>query len=113
MKKYLILLTIGVLFICNSLSGCEQSAVESKVNKIVGTWITDSVYDTLRLNSDGSCRKFTYDGTWSIEGNRLTLVYTVHSRSYTHEYDFYFTNFNNSLTLVTVNSGHRLTYSRQ
>ena len=113
MKKYLIILMISVLFICNSLSGCEQAAVKSGVNRLVGAWITDSVYDTLRLNSDGSCRKFTYEGTWSAEGNRLVLVYTVHSRSYTHEYDYYFSNFNNTLTLITVDSGYRIVYTRQ
>jgi len=113
MEKHLMIIFIGFLFICSSLSGCEQAAVKSNVNRLVGTWITDSLYDTLRLDSDGSCMKFTYEGTWSTEDDRLILVYTVHSRPYTYVYDCYFSNFNNTLTLISVDSGYSITYTRQ
>jgi hypothetical protein len=113
MEKHLMIILVGFSFICYSLSGCEQAAVKSNVNSLVGTWVTDSIYDTLRLDSDGRCMKFTYEGTWSIEEDRLTLVYTVHSRPYTYAYDYYFSDFNNTLTLTSVDSGYSITYTRR
>ena len=113
MNKHLVVLGMAVLLLIVGLSGCEQVGIQSEENRFAGTWKTDSLYDTLTLRSEGTCKKFTYDGTWSIKDGKFTLIYTARTNPQTYIYEYSFSNNNNTLTLTNIDTGTPLVYTKQ
>lgn len=112
-----IIMICGVIFLMLSmfLSGCNESgiSIDGDGSKLVGTWRTDSVYDALTLNSNGKCKKFTYDGTWFLEDEKLVINYEVRNKPYEYTYYYSFSDNNNTLSLTNIDSGYTIIYSRK
>jgi hypothetical protein len=108
-------IALGVLFIsiCIIFSGCGEivGTVTSEEDKFIGVWVTDSIYDRLVFSSDGRCRKFRYDGTWSVHNGKITLTYAIVTKPYNYTYNYSFGN--NTLTLTNVDSGISMIYTKQ
>jgi len=117
MNKNLLILGVAALLIpVVGLSGCNEiigSKILTDGEKLVGTWTTDSPYDTLTLYSSGKCKKFTYDGTWSIQNGKLVLIYAAGSNPHEYTYGYSFSNNNNTLTLTNIDTGHSLVHTRK
>lgn len=119
MNKNLSILGIAVLLITVvGLSGCNEiigSKILTDEEKLVGTWRTDSLYDMLTLYSNGKCKKFTYDGTWSIQDGKLVLIYAIAlgKNPHEHTHDYSFSNNNNTLTLTNIDTGYTLVHTRK
>jgi len=116
--KIVIIMGSIILLVCASFSGCIQRGItgESEEKKFIGTWNSDSVYDTLVISSGGILRKFRYSGTWDLDGDKLILNYGSGSKSYNHTYYYSFTNYslsNYTMVLINVENGNSLTYTRQ
>lgn len=118
-NRLLIALTMSfILLIVIGFSGCEEltgSTTLTESDILVGTWMTDSYYDALTLYSNGKCRKFRYDGTWSLENGKLVLIYsiTVGKNERRDIYDYYLSNDNNTLTVTNIETDHTLVYNRK
>ena len=116
MNKKFIILSIILLFLLMGLSGCyDRGGVTLKgdEDRIVGTWVTDSPYDTLTFTASGKCKKFTYDGTWEIEDEKLIIVYEMRSKPIENTYQYSFSDNNSTLTLININNGYTLIYSKK
>tara|TARA_B110000467_G_C18173360_1_gene396441 strand:+ start:108 stop:539 length:432 start_codon:yes stop_codon:yes gene_type:complete len=105
MKKYINY--IGLLTLIVFFTNCDdKSSTESTVDPLVGVWVwtsttmTDGIEtisespstgntETIILNEDGSCSyigqnpegSYTGSGTWSTNGNKLTLIVTFSGES--------------------------------
>ena len=118
-NRLLIALTMSfILLAVVVFSGCEEltgSTALTENDILVGTWMTDSYYDTLTLYSNGKCRKFRYDGTWSLENGKLVIMYSiaVGKEQYRYIYDYYLSNDNNTLTVTNIETDHTLVYNRK
>ena len=118
-NRLLIALTISfILLAVVGFSGCEElmgSTTLTESDILVGTWMTDSYYDTLTLYSNGKCRKFRYDGTWSLENGKLVLKYSiaVGKNERRDIYDYHLSNDNNTLTVTNIETDHTLVYNRK
>ena len=118
-NRLLIALTISsMLLVVVGFSGCEELIGSTAVTEneiLVGTWMTESYYDTLTLYSNGKCRKFRYEGTWSLENGKLVLRYSIalDKDSYRYIYDYYLSNDNNTLTVTNIETDHTLVYTRK
>ena len=115
MNKNFMVLSVILLFLLMGFSGCYDRGITlvGNENRIVGTWVTDSPYDTLTFNANGKCKKFTYDGTWEIEGEKLIIIYEMRSKPVENTYYYSFSNNNSTLTLTNINIGYTLTYSKK
>jgi hypothetical protein len=116
MNKKFIFSVIILLFLFLNLSGCYDRggvALLGSNSILVGTWVTDSPYDTLTLNANGKCKKFIYDGTWEIEDNKLTIIYEMRSRPIEKIFYYSFSNDNTTLTLTTLDTGYTLIYNKK
>ena len=118
-NRLLIALTMSfILLAVVGFSGCEElmgSTALTENDILVGTWMTDSYYDTITLYSNGKCRKFRYDGTWSLENGKLVIMYSiaVGKEQYRYIYDYYLSNDNNTLTVTNIETDHTLVYNRK
>jgi hypothetical protein len=113
MNKLLIIFGIIVIFIC--FSGCTDlgSTVTSEEDKFIGTWSTESIYEQLTFYSNERCRKFRYEGTWSIQDDIITITYAAGSKPYSYRYYYYYYYFyNNTMTLKNVDTDISTVYTK-
>jgi len=115
MNKNFMVLSVILLFLLMGFSGCYDRGITlvGNENRIVGTWVTDSPYDTLSFTANGKCKKFTYDGTWEIEDEILTIIHEMRSKPIENTYYYSFSDDNNTLTLTSVDTGYTLIYSKK
>ena len=115
MNRIIMLSGVIFLMLLMFLSGCFESGItlEDAGSKLVGTWRTDSVYDTLILSSNGKCKKFTYDGTWFLEDDKLIINYEMRNKPYEYTYYYSFSDNNNTLSLTNVDNDYTIIYSRK
>ena len=103
MNKNLIILVIAILLICvGFLSGCnEQSSEESK---FLGTWIDDTGETTI-FHENGTTTSILGDlqgtGTWKLENDRLIITF----QGLILTFDYSFSNNDETLTLINVDTG--------
>ncbi|UCH71697.1 MAG: hypothetical protein JSW62_04680 [Thermoplasmatales archaeon] len=115
MEKQLAILLVSFLLITVGLSGCildeiVGTSTSSEKNRFVGTWVTDSLYDRLVLLENGKCKKFTYDGTWVVENDKIILTYAAGSKPHNYTYYYFFHDDNVNLTLTPVGTDDTCDY---
>lgn len=114
MNKHLLILGIAILLICVGLSGCnEQTGTSSEENKFLGTW-TDNTGEITTFYSDGTFTSklwnVTGTGTWEIKDGKLKTVFIG---GILLDYDYSFSNNDETLTLTNVDTGSIYVYTKQ
>jgi hypothetical protein len=87
------------------------STVMSEEDKFMGTWNTEDIYERLTFYSTERCRKFRYEGTWSLQDNIITITYAAGSNP--HTYRYYYSFGNNTMTLTNVDTDVSTVYTKQ
>ena len=116
MNKNFIISSMILLLLFMSFSGCYDRGGVTLMgddNRIVGTWVTDSPYDTLTFTANGKFKKFIYDGSWEIEDEILTTIHEMRSKPIENSYYYSFSDDNSTLTLTGVDTGYTLIYSKK
>lgn len=97
MKKdfSIISLILGMFVSIALFSSCSKDDDDSSSNPIVGTWYTEVYgYEEITYNADGTCTYRDYksdkktvsysdSGTYSIDGNKLTIWWNDESSAWT------------------------------
>ena len=112
--KIIPILLIAMMMICiGFLSGCNEQSVSlsDEEKRFVGTWNGSiDIFDVLVFFPDRACCYFfDFTGIWEIkDGN---LVITVKDAKYTYGYSF--SNNDDILTIIDIESGNSWDYRRQ
>ena len=111
MKAILVSLSVSIFIILIVLSGCN-----SVDDRFIGTWIDEGNEEaTYTFLSDGTFSSNDYfgpRGTWEIQDNRLILKNESEDIVYLSA-RFTFSEGNNKLTLIPVDSGDTLVLIKQ
>lgn len=114
MNKQLLIVGIAILLLAVGLSGCnEQTGTSSEENKFLGTW-TDNTGEITTFYSDGTFTSklwnVTGTGTWEIKDGKLKTVFIG---GILLDYDYSFSNNDETLTLTNVDTGSIYVYTKQ
>jgi len=112
MNKTLIIIGVAVLLVCVGLSGCNEKSGNSKLDRLIGTWMENGEVDYI-FESDRTFTSFdgpiTTAGTYEIKDEKLVL--TVGGISISYNYSF--SNNDRTLTMTMVDTNIIHVYTKQ
>ena len=131
MKKTLLIITMAFAML---FTACKDDKTTDLSDVLVGQWEleeivpatkaamigTEPISVTICFGEDyvfhlyqriGNAFTETFDGTWSLEGTRLTGIYSD-GKPWGEEYDITFKDDNNTLEMKTSNAGETYIYQR-
>lgn len=123
MNKQIFIISIALVLIFVGLSGCDENTKHDIIkDNLLGEWIM--LYDDKPSNTslifygNGSMRSIAPDiglstpGKWELKDDKIIFHAENVGLYDTWEYNYYFSNNNNTFTTILVGTNHTVVYVR-
>jgi hypothetical protein len=101
MKKTAILLIVSILFSAGLLSGCNENASNTEMNKFVGIWKADNDF-VITFYSNGTCDPDVLGQKYKIEDGKLIFLKYAYGVELNISYYYSFSSNDTVLTLELI-----------